>query len=126
MRKAALITLGAGFVMAGGAFLPALATTTPPPPTYSSPCGSSYETTPAPTSPIPTVENNAVPGGNEYGVFGANGYFELVGGPTQGGTISGYGTDGNPGQNVYGGVSGSATAFSVCFGTGETGVIVQH
>lgn len=123
MRKTALVAFGASALMAGGFFIPAFASTTP---TYSTPCGASAETGPAPATPTASVNPDPSNGGGSGGIIGQNGYLEASGSATsQSGSISGYGTDGQ-GDGVYGSISGSGGGPNVCLGTSATGVIVNQ
>ena len=138
MRKAAIITIGAGALMAAGSIVPAFATQNPPPPAgstgpapaYTNPCGSSAAQYPTgsgggSTGPIgnPTIVPPSGPSG-ATGIYGSNGYLELNGDATnQSGTISGE-LDNPPAQNnvVYGSLGGSAAnGGSICLGAnGQT------
>ena len=136
MRKAAIITIGAGALMAAGSFLPALATQNPGPPApgttepaYTNPCGSSVAQYPTgsgagSTGPIgnPTIVTPTGASGAS-GIYGSNGYLEVAGNAgSQSGQISGE-LDNPPSQNnaLYGSVGGSATGGgSVCIGSGTT------
>lgn len=136
MRKAAIVTIGAGALIAAGSFLPALATQNPPPsqpgtpePAYTNPCGSSalqYPVTPNQNTPIGPAEVNP-PGGasGTSGIYGSNGYLELTGSAaTQSGQISGELDDPSSGNNnvVYGSIGGSAqSGGNVCLGSSEAG-----
>lgn len=138
MRKAAILTIGAGALMAAGSFIPAFATQNPPPtgtgtpgPAYTNPCGSSAAPTPTGqgagnTGPIgATVIPPSGPSGYS-GIYGSHGYLEVNGdATTQSGTISGE-LD-NPSNNtLYGSVGGSATGGgSVCVGSGSTSKTVS-
>lgn len=140
MRKAAIITIGAGALMAAGSFIPAFATQNPPPgsgqpnpPAYTNPCGSSVATYPTgsqggSTGPIgnPTIVPPSASGGAS-GIYGSNGYLELAGNAgSQSGQISGE-LDNPPGNNnvVFGSVGGSATSGgTVCLGANGQ-IIVQ-
>ena len=137
MRKAAIVTIGAGALMAVGSIIPACATQNPPPttpgtpePAYTNPCGSSalqYPVTPNQNTPLGPAEVNP-PGGasGTSGIYGSDGYLELSGSATsQSGQISGE-LD-QPGNNniVFGSVGGSAaTGGNVCVGANNQ-VIIQ-
>jgi len=135
MRKAAIVTLGAGALMAAGSFIPAFATQNPPPPSgssgpaYTNPCGSSVAQYPTGsqggnTGPIgnPTIVPPSGASGAS-GIYGSNGYLEVAGDAgSQSGQISGE-LDNPPAQNnaLYGSVGGSASGGgSVCIGSGST------
>ena len=137
MRKAAIITIGAGALMAAGSIVPAFATQNPPnppgstqpqPPAYTNPCGSSVAQAPTgygngSTGPIgnPTVIPPSGTGGAS-GIYGSDGYLEVAGdASSQSGQISGE-LD-NPSNNtLYGSVGGSAAnGGNICLGAnGQT------
>lgn len=123
MRKSVISVAAAGMLGASAWIAAAHAAT----PTYSSPCGSSVETGPAPSSPTLIGVPPQLPPGStgEVGVIGPDGYIEAVGsasGPS--GHVSGstspsrpsvYGSIGNDGQD---GTAGP----QVCVGSGTTTV----
>lgn len=135
MRKAAIITIGAGALMAVGSIVPAFATQNPaPPPTnppttepaYTNPCGSSvaqYPTGSGAGNTGPVGATVVPPSGasGASGIYGSNGYLEVAGDATsQSGQVSGE-LDNPSGNTLYGSVGGSATGGgSVCVGSGST------
>ena len=140
MRKAAIITIGAGALMAAGSIVPAFATQNPPPPAgstepaYTNPCGSSalqYPVTPNQNTPLGPAEVNPPSGSSgTSGIYGSNGYLELSGSAaTQSGQISGELDNPSSGQNniVFGSVGGSAASGgNVCIGANGTVIVNQN
>ena len=140
MRKAAIVTIAGGALMAAGSFLPALATQNPPPPNtnppttepaYTNPCGSSalqYPVTPNQNTPLGPTEVNPPSGSSgTSGIYGSDGYLELSGSAaSQSGQISGE-LD-QPGNNniVFGSVGGSAAGGGqVCVGANGQTIVNQ-
>lgn len=131
MRKAAIVTIAGGALMAAGSFLPALATQNPPPPTgsgpaYTNPCGSSaaqYPTGSGAGNTGPVGATVVPPSGasGASGIYGSNGYLEVAGSATsQSGQVSGE-LDNPSGNTLYGSVGGSASGGGgVCVGSGST------
>jgi len=136
MRKAAIVTIGAGALMAVGSIVPAFATQNPPPPSgstepaYTNPCGSSalqYPVTPNQNTPLGPAEVNPPSGSSgTSGIYGSNGYLELSGSAgSQSGQISGELDNGSQNNIVFGSIGGSAASGgSVCLGANGQ-VIVQ-
>lgn len=132
MRKAAIVTIGAGALMAAGSFIPAFATQNPPPPSgssgpaYTNPCGSSaaqYPTGSGAGNTGPVGATVVPPSGasGTSGIYGSHGYLEVAGSASsQSGQISGE-LDNPSGNTLYGSVGGSAAGGgSVCVGSGST------
>lgn len=134
MRKAAIVTIAGGALIAAGSFLPALATQNPPPPptnppttepAYTNPCGSSalqYPVTPNQSTPLGPTEVNPPSGSSgTSGIYGSDGYLEVTGSATsQSGQVSGE-LDNPSGNTLYGSVGGSASGGgSACVGSGST------
>ena len=128
MRKSVITVAAAGLFGSSGFLLAAHAVT--PPPTYSSPCGHSIETGPAPATPtLIGVPPSGTPGtSGEVGVIGPDGYIEAVGnanGPS--GHVSGAtartSPDGSGKPALYGQV-GNDNGTAVCVGSGSTTVNV--
>lgn len=134
MRKAVIVTIGAGALMAFGSFLPALATQNPPTtpgPAYTNPCGSSVAQTPTGsgagnTGPVGATVVPPSGASGTSGVYGSHGYLEVAGSAaTQSGQISGE-LD-NPSNNtLYGSVGGSASGGGkVCVGANGQNIVDQ-
>lgn len=137
MRKAVIVTIGAGVMMGVGSFVPALASQNPAPspgttgPAYTNPCGSStaqYPTGSGAGNTGPAGATIVPPSGasGASGVYGSHGYLEVAGSATsQSGQISGE-LD-NPSNNtVYGSVGGSAAGGgTLCLGVNGQNVVNQ-
>ncbi|MHB8662833.1 MAG: hypothetical protein ACYDH6_09125 [Acidimicrobiales bacterium] len=120
MRKAVFAVVASGMLGTSAFLMTAQAS-----PTYSSPCGASQETGPAPKTPTLIGIPPAVPPGTsgEVGIIGPDGYLEAVGsasGPS--GHVSGATSPSRP--SVYGSIGNDAGGPKVCVGSGTTTVHV--